>query len=287
MKKIVIILLSFTNIILAQIDTTVWYPMAKGNYWEYQDAGLLVRKGISVIGDTLMPNGKTYSIFKIEDLNNHHKIYSYRRVDNNSHLYIWKSNDEYKYYDFTKKVYESWRIDSIYNRRLVKKDTTFSQLFGMKVPRIEFEDLYFTINNDTTYIERVWQQVNKGIGDVKLGEWGGSVELVGATINNHSYGKVSAIQKGGDLQPLIGLSQNHPNPFNPSTTIEFLIYEGTPTRLIVYDAIGREVAVLKNEVMSPGFYRATFDGSKLASGVYFYMLSTPKYSLVKKLMLMK
>ena len=68
MKALIMFLILFTNYVFAQIDTSVWYPMAKGNYWEYQDSGLYVKKGISIVGDTLMTNGKTYSIFRIRVL---------------------------------------------------------------------------------------------------------------------------------------------------------------------------------------------------------------------------
>jgi len=68
------------------------------------------------------------------------------------------------------------------------------------------------------------------------------------------------------------LSQNYPNPFNPSTTIAFDIASATDVTLKVYDATGREVATLFDGRLGPGSYTSTFDGSSVASGVYFTVL---------------
>ena len=85
------------------------------------------------------------------------------------------------------------------------------------------------------------------------------------------------------------LSQNYPNPFNPSTNIQFTIPVGTYgcTSLRVYDVLGKEVATLVNEAMHPGRYGRTFDGTGLASGVYFYRLNSGGFTSVKRLMLLK
>jgi len=83
------------------------------------------------------------------------------------------------------------------------------------------------------------------------------------------------------------LSQNYPNPFNPSTEIKFTVAKSGMTTLRVYDLLGREVATLVDQEMSPGSYRATFDASKLASGTYVYELRSGDARLVKKMMLMK
>jgi hypothetical protein len=75
------------------------------------------------------------------------------------------------------------------------------------------------------------------------------------------------------------LHQNHPNPFNPSTTIGYTVagtgHEALGTswvRLSVFDMLGREVAVLVNEKKDPGRYSVTFDASGLSSGMYFYRM---------------
>jgi hypothetical protein len=70
----------------------------------------------------------------------------------------------------------------------------------------------------------------------------------------------------------IYLSQNYPNPFNPKTIIGFQIDKSGFTNLTVYDILGKSVVTLVNEDLTPGNYKAEFDGTGLASGLYFYRL---------------
>lgn len=90
-----------------------------------------------------------------------------------------------------------------------------------------------------------------------------------------------------DLPHEFSLSQNYPNPFNPTTVISYQLSAGSDVTLKVYDVLGREVATLVNQKQSAGKYSVTFDGSKLASGVYFYRLVAGSYIAVKKLVLLK
>ncbi len=83
------------------------------------------------------------------------------------------------------------------------------------------------------------------------------------------------------------LAQNYPNPFNPTTTINYQLPIPGKVRLAVYDVLGREVATLVDREETAGYHNVTFDGSRFASGVYFYRLSTPAYSQVQKMILMK
>lgn len=68
------------------------------------------------------------------------------------------------------------------------------------------------------------------------------------------------------------LNQNYPNPFNPSTVINYRLSVGGYTTLMVYDALGNEVAALVNEEQQVGQYQVKFDAKGLASGVYYYQL---------------
>jgi hypothetical protein len=83
------------------------------------------------------------------------------------------------------------------------------------------------------------------------------------------------------------LSQNYPNPFNPVTKINFDLPEDGKVNLRIYDILGREVAILVNEVRTAGYYTVSFDASNFASGVYFYRLSAGNYNAVKKLVLIR
>ncbi|HEY6626310.1 MAG TPA: T9SS type A sorting domain-containing protein [Ignavibacteriaceae bacterium] len=93
--------------------------------------------------------------------------------------------------------------------------------------------------------------------------------------------------QAGLLPASFDLKQNYPNPFNPETIIEFQVLNTTPVSIKVYDLIGREIAVLVNEVKQTGTYRVSFDGENLASGVYFYKMVAGNFSSVKKMNLLK
>jgi len=92
-----------------------------------------------------------------------------------------------------------------------------------------------------------------------------------------------------NVSPLtFSLSQNYPNPFNPSTEIKFDLPQNTFVTLRVYNAVGQVVAELvNNEYRNAGSYSVSFDGSKLASGIYFYSIEAGVYKEVKKMVLLK
>ena len=83
------------------------------------------------------------------------------------------------------------------------------------------------------------------------------------------------------------LSQNYPNPFNPVTNIRFSISKQTNVKITVYNILGQSIQKLIDEKKSPGVYEVQFDGSHLASGIYFYRLETDNFSQTKKLLLLK
>jgi len=97
------------------------------------------------------------------------------------------------------------------------------------------------------------------------------------------------IEKISSVAEKYSLSQNYPNPFNPVTKIRFSVPAGTVynTKLAVYDSRGREVSVLVNKYLSEGKYEYTWDAWQYASGVYYYRLTSGKYSDVKKMVLVK
>ena len=99
---------------------------------------------------------------------------------------------------------------------------------------------------------------------------------------------VTGVQSRPDVIPSdFELDQNYPNPFNPTTDIKYQISAVSNVTLKVYDILGREVATLANGKENAGSYSVTFDGSRLASGVYFYRLTAGNYIATKKLVLMK
>ena len=91
-----------------------------------------------------------------------------------------------------------------------------------------------------------------------------------------------------EIPTSFSLLQNYPNPFNPSTKIKFELPQNTFVTLKVYNAVGQVVAELvNNEYKNAGRYSVNFDGTKLASGIYFYSLEAGAFKDVKKMVLIK
>ena len=104
-----------------------------------------------------------------------------------------------------------------------------------------------------------------------------------------NFSGVTSVKQGGPngVATQYQLLQNYPNPFNPSTKISYQLPVSSFVTLKIYDIIGREISTLVNERENAGQYEVTFDGSRLASGVYFYRIQAGTFSATKKFVLMK
>ena len=91
----------------------------------------------------------------------------------------------------------------------------------------------------------------------------------------------------GELPSRITLGQNYPNPFNPSTAFEYGLTSTEHVTVRVFDALGRVVATLVDEVQTASTYRVTFDANQLASGVYLYQLKTPSQVMSRTMVLVR
>jgi len=109
----------------------------------------------------------------------------------------------------------------------------------------------------------------------------------GAILKTTDGGGVFIKTISAEIPASYRLFQNYPNPFNPSTNIRFQTGKNGLTTLKVYDILGKEVSVLVNENLNSGVYEVMFNGSALASGIYFYCLKTENFSETKKLILLK
>ncbi len=83
------------------------------------------------------------------------------------------------------------------------------------------------------------------------------------------------------------LSQNYPNPFNPTTNIEYSVPKSGYVTLKVFNILGQEVATIYQGYQKAGTYKADFNATELASGIYLYQLRAGSVTLTKKLVLMK
>lgn len=130
-------------------------------------------------------------------------------------------------------------------------------------------------NSNTQSLQTIW-------------EWDDLIDMRIAVVNTNR-------DKGGSYDLTVSstipdediIAQNYPNPFNPSTNIKFALTERKDVVVEVYDRIGRKISTLVDEQLGGGFHTVQFDGSGLASGIYFYRIKTDQASITRKMVLVK
>jgi hypothetical protein len=90
-----------------------------------------------------------------------------------------------------------------------------------------------------------------------------------------------------DVPAGYSLFQNYPNPFNPATSIRYNLPVSGETKLVVYDLLGREVAMLVDEIRPAGMHTVHFDGARLGSGIYYAVLTAGGQRIVRSMVLLK
>jgi len=112
----------------------------------------------------------------------------------------------------------------------------------------------------------------------------GTISINGASWNTSI---VSSVEQISQLPEDYSLSQNFPNPFNPSTIVEYSIPSDSFVELKVYDVLGNEVATLVSEQQQAGVYRTDFNAANLPSGMYFARITANDFTQVVKMTLLK
>ncbi len=114
----------------------------------------------------------------------------------------------------------------------------------------------------------------------------------GVLIAEELLGQSSPTSVEADRPLTFAMAQNYPNPFNPTTTIGFELPEASMVSLSIYNSVGQLVRTLVNEAKTPGRHAVVWDGTdsagrKATSGVYIYKITAGKFTMSRKLMLMK
>jgi hypothetical protein len=112
-----------------------------------------------------------------------------------------------------------------------------------------------------------------------------------AAPGNYIFRNTTVQVGAGETKPEVAtaaaLEQNYPNPFNPRTAIPFSVQRASRVRLAVHDLLGREVAVLADEVKEPGVYTVEWNASGMGSGVYVVRLEAAGGILTRAMVLLK
>jgi hypothetical protein len=297
MKKITYYLILFgamcTNgFVMAQaIPDSSFYPLQVGNAWQYRFSPHDPIYTMRVIGDTVMPNGKKYCAVE-RHFNFPESFYpqiQYERIDSNGTTWFYDSTSttELTMEEFSLPVGTPWtsyrKSDIGDPAKITWSGKLLTELSGdsLVVTRVDYT---FRYGEDTAI------RFARGIGIIwEEFELRGPMTLTGATVNNKVYGTLVAVGDRFDVAvpSTFSLSQNFPNPFNPTTTIWYVIPSRALVSLKVYNLLGREVRTLVQQVQGPGRYSASFEAEHLPSGVYFYRLMCGIQSTTKPMLLLK
>ena len=144
------------------------------------------------------------------------------------------------------------------------------------------------IGNGGTALAGTMYSIAGTVGQLAPGSAGNAADSVDAGFWYLQIYNVTGVKSpSGRVAKNYELNQNYPNPFNPTTVISYQLPEVSKVTLKVFDVLGREVATLVDEKENVGSYSVRFDGSRLASGVYFYQLRSAGFASIKKMLMVK
>jgi hypothetical protein len=146
----------------------------------------------------------------------------------------------------------------------------------------------FVPGHGTSAIPRDYSFVDSTAGE---GTWYYRLKQIDLDGTLHYTGGIRVdVLTGVSEDPLpkeFALNQNFPNPFNPATVIAFALPQASHVRLEIFNLLGERVGTLVDEMRQPGHYTVRFDGTALASGMYFYRLTAGEVKMMKRMLLVK
>jgi hypothetical protein len=283
--SVISLLLFLTNINAQEVA-----PLQLGNIWVYNTGTTLVK--VTVVDTNSVIDSIVYCKFK--SISNYGYISNGHSRLREDGFYAMRRdtsypapNHELLYYKKDAIIGDSWTIPEPYypsfNRVYTIEDTFVTNIFG-EATTLKF----LTIDSGLLLFEEYWTEK---FGKISSSDFGGPLlSLQGCVINGMAYGDTSfTIVSVEDEYPIKGfdLSQNFPNPFNPSTSINFTLPEVGFISLEVFNALGEKVKTLINGFKTEGTHTINFEASALASGTYLYVLRAKNFVQTKKMQLIK
>jgi hypothetical protein len=263
----------------------VLYPLHNGDTWQYRFVDYLYINeptvySYRVSSDTTI-GANSYKIIMSD------KYISDLVRQTGDSVFYYRANKEVLFYDFSKSIGDTISSTSLANDTMdiVLTGITVDYYFGawrrvwsfyVNQSRHSFDDEYTAIVVDNIGIVR--KEYNIAY----------SLVLDGALINGKVYGYFLGVHHNtGNVPNDFVLLPNFPNPFNPTTTIRFVLASTSDVTIEIFNSIGQSVNEITNSKMSQGQHQFLFDASRLASGVYYYRVSTPVSTKVGKMVLEK
>lgn len=148
--------------------------------------------------------------------------------------------------------------------------------------------VYLTKNNGETWIQKNQGIEDKTVNGLLINEGYIIAGTMGSSVWRRDYIDIVGIEPiSNEIPDKFSLHQNYPNPFNPTTNIKFDLKEKSNVKLIIYNSLGKEVAVLVNKELNAGSYNFDWNAANFSSGIYFYRMTTDKFVETRKMILVK
>jgi hypothetical protein len=184
------------------------------------------------------------------------------------------------------KLLFSWRASREYNIKayeLERRIATFGEY--KKVLRIEAKKHISPRNKEAVYLGRTNYSASENLphiaNDINLYY---RLALIGED-SSRRYTVPVTVEYGEAKDVFV--EQNKPNPFNPKTTIPFMVRKSGWVKVAIYDIIGREVLVLQDGKLETGKHSIEVDGTNWPAGIYFYKVKTQRATVTKRMVLVK
>jgi len=266
-------------------QSTPYFPLQSGDYWEY-DMTFGDPSYQTVLGDTIMPNDKTYT--RVGPPGSPYLGTLYRQSEDTIFHYETYRNDEHPLFKLGGTVGEV-SIEHAFapgdTFRTVLEYSGTHTYFGRTLQYWSFSIDWSTMVTDD---EGAYQIVDSlGVRTMENYFVGIPDVLRGAIISGIQYGILTSVEPENQQSDNFILAQNYPNPFNPTTTIQYSLTETAEVTLSVFDLSGRKVVELVSERQAIGVYELAFDASALTSGVYFYRLQADEFIETRKMLLVR
>jgi len=272
------------------------YPLALGNEWHYRstwepdDYGFGIKDEIHrIVSDTLMPNSETYWRTEILDLtgSGSTNLYFQRFDDETGIVYRYNvgscANDEFEMFNlnYSGLGAYSWSVCN-------ESPTMVNTYFELEGEQSYLQtDQYDLIHKIQEFVDGIGLRSTLTTEIVTYHQ-----RLEGWIIDGVEGGTLLSVDTDISIPQQLEICRVFPNPFNPSTTLEYDVPELSKVSLIIYDIAGREVQKLVSKIQPAGSFQVSWDGinrggQQVAGGMYFARLQAGEYSSVVKMVYLR
>jgi hypothetical protein len=288
----------YSSYIEYELDETIYYATLIRRYTRNESVFAQTRGGVQELADghTLICWGQkidpAVTEFNDENLIEFEMMFPVSQHQYRAYRFAWQTN-----YIFVNTDSLNFGTVAVGDSSLQKLWMINKKNYDVIINEFYLSDSTFTVQDslpitvpqqDSVEITVYFKPYTEGVFTDKLNiRHHNDTLLIGKQVKLYAQTTLVSV-KGEEQQPnKYSLSQNFPNPFNPSTTIRYSIKERTFVNLVMYDILGRDVEVLVNQEQDVGSHKINFNAGRYTSGIYFYQLKAGDFVETKKMVLMK